>query len=639
MKKLSFVVSSALILGLIGCGNDNGNTSNNAVNKNISSVELSKVKIGNQDAILSPVSSEVVSSKYVYAKNNLGIVGLQPISKPEKLSGEYNDSDSALNSINKNASPYVLSSGKVIPKPIMSEDGNIITLFNFNPKNPFDVTVSVTDYKSLLTMPDADAILKNQQIPLTDISGDIAFFDSNGNRIWDINKKYSDKNTSVSVTVLISNNIVKEKNLSAGTYALYTVENGKLVGPKDINFTQKSGSLKGKVTLEKIVPFVLAEKKSPVLKNITINSDFNKTNFYIPIIAMKNNKVIGMGDNLDGVYLTESDPTNYELVSYVLKNNKLDTNDTNITLTKDNLNPDYPIADEWSVNDEEYVIYKISAILNDELDIKPKDFDNFKSVRINFCDKSDDMNTAFCKDYNQTINNFLSLDTNVTLKDKYLINDENCSVNYSVDNSKLNINIICPDGKASLDITNENNVTFDVNYISNATEKIDASSYPENSNFTYKLIKNGNDYIVNNLNAKGSDVSWYLYDEGPQYKDKKIKKISYEGTLNYINGKYVIKTNANVNYLHTYSFIDSETNQTKKESFTLTFSTKTAQVFDNYNGVQENTNKYNVLISGIKTSGEDGITLNGKKLVVTKDKNGLYHYNMSVTGFQSYEYY
>jgi hypothetical protein len=643
MKKFSLVLSSLLAFGLVGCGNDdNTSTTPNVpnINKNISSVEVSEIKVGSNKAVVSPTSTEVVSNQYVYTKNNLGIVALQKISTPKKLNGDFNNSDSALNSvIQNNTSPYVLGE-KVVPKPIISEDGNIITLFNFNPKNPFDVTVSVTDYKSLLSLPYAYEILKNKQIPLTDVSGDIAFFDSNGNRIWDINKRYKDKNTTVNITILLSHDIVKEKNLTEGKYSLYTIKNGELSFVKNINLTKKSGSLEGKTTLNEIEPFILVKNEAPLKKEINIYSNFTKTNFNISVLALKNDKVIGIGNNIDGIYLTENNPTSYKLVSYILKDNKLDVNDSNITLTENDLNPDYPITDLWSEDDEEYVIYKITDILNHELDINVNDFDDYKKVRLaELCDNEDDLNTPFCKDYSKAIDKFFALDTNITFKNKYQIDEENCSVNYTVDNKKLNINIICPYGNIKVNITNENNSTFDVYYSANANEVVDGETYPEKLISNYKLIKKDNDFVINNLKEDGNYITWYLNNEDEQYKNKMIDKISYTTTLDYINNKYVVKANTNVNYLKYYSFVD-ETNKTKEETFTLSFNTKKSQVFNDYNGkIYENPFEYSAIINNIKVSGEKdkNITLNGKNLVVTEDNKYGYHFNMSANAY-SYQY-
>jgi hypothetical protein len=198
--------------------------------------------------------------------------------------------------------------------------------------------------------------------------------------------------------------------------------------------------------------------------------------------------------------------------------------------------------------------------------------------------------------------------------------------------------VTCPSGNVNLAVTNENNVTFDVVYKAEGIETIDGEKYPESDNITYKLIKNGNDFIINNLNAKGSDVSWDLYDESDQYKDKTITRETYTATLNYINGKYIVKSNDNVNYSHSYTYI--ENNQTQTESVKLSFNTVKFQIFNvdsQFYYIYEDTSKYSALINGISLSGEDEkTTLNGKKLVVTKDDAKKYHFNMSVKGYPYY---
>jgi len=602
------------------------------------SVKVAEVNIGNDKEVeISPVSSEVENDDYAYTSNDLGIVTKQKISKPTKLSGKFNNADNAIATIAnvKKTPPYLLNA-KTIPKPITSEDGDVISLFQFSPKNPFDVSVAVTNYKSLLAIPNSFQILQNKQIPLTDVSADIGFFDTTG-RIWDINKKYEDKNISVNITILLSNKVVKDKNLTKGLYTLYSVENGKLF-PQTINLGEKNGSLNGKVTLNKIAPFVLAKNESPQEKNISINSDFTKTNFVLPVFALKNDKIIGMGkivDNSGYIYLTENNPTNYKLVSYILKNNSLKTAKTDLIITKDDLNSKFPIADLWSPDDSN-IVQKITTLLNNDVDISADDINDLKNVSFG-CD-----NNSLWQDYNKTVDNFITQNNKDMLEDKYFLKDNNCSVTHSV-MDKLSIDVKCSNGlNTTTLITSDDNKTYSVNYTMNFVEDIDGEKYPEYIKATYNLIKNENDLIVDNFKINEVSVEGML-SVGSGYKEKEIKSDKYDGTLNYRNGKYLYKASNKLSHQFMYKYEDSKSG-TQTETETLNFNTNSSQIFKKSgNFLFEDSSKYSALVndidykfSGSESENKENVTLNNKSLVVTKDDSMAYHFNMSKEGFKSY---
>jgi hypothetical protein len=167
----------------------------------------------------------------------------------------------------------------------------------------------------------------------------------------------------------------QKSGLSEGNYTLAYYKDGQFI-TKDINITKKSdGTLTA--ALDGVYPFVIAKKGGVLQKTGAITNPFEQTSFKFAVVALdENGSVVGVGkveDNNLSLYST-AEPKKYQLVSYILKNNKVDINGTDIEITTDMLNPDYPLYDNMSDDDKE-LVFGIQYYINNNMnDISLSDF-------------------------------------------------------------------------------------------------------------------------------------------------------------------------------------------------------------------------------------------------------------------------
>jgi hypothetical protein len=267
MKKVISIACAISIAGMmIGCGN--GNSSNSVAITPTDSVVLEKTTVGSDTVALAPTSSDITSDKYAYTTSDLGLVSLVEASKAVELKSDESfiedDNETAIKNLisTSNTNEPLIVSAKVAKKPIFSNDGIVTILPKFNPKLPFDTSVAVTNYKSLLAIPNNALDLLEQNLsPIATVSSDIAFYDTNGKRIWNINEKFANKNANVSFYLIFD---PQKSGLSEGTYTLAYYKNGQFK-TKDINITKKSD---GKLiaALDGVYPFVITKKGGVIQK-------------------------------------------------------------------------------------------------------------------------------------------------------------------------------------------------------------------------------------------------------------------------------------------------------------------------------------------------------------------------------------
>ena len=639
MKKVISIACAIGIAGMmIGCGDDSSSSS--AIEQTTDTVVLEKTTVGKDNVALTPVSGEIVSDKYAYTTSDLGLVALVESSTPVYLPKDDNDSyidennDTALKNLitsSDNNEPLIVSS-KVAKKPIRSNDGVVIILPKFNPKLPFDVSVAVTNYKSLLALPNNGLDLLNKDYaPVATVSSDIAFYNTNGKRIWDINKKFVDNDTNVSFYLVFD---AEKSGLKEGSYKLAVYKNGEYEY-KDINITKKSnGTLTAAV--KGVYPFIIAKKGGVITKDGQITNPFEKTSFKFAVVALdENGSVVGVGkvENNNLSLKALSNPKKYELVSYIFKNNKVETNTTNIEITADMLNPEYPLYDNMSQDDKKQVSYIKEEINEMNEDVSVSDFLNPQEY---YCDEDSPVNSEeLCEDFKATINSLLNGEANDELKEEYQAdNNVTCKVTKNIDINNTTIKVSCTKAGEEGSLVNTLNIkTTDAkkfNFDFSLNFSTDDKSENEKTTFTY-VKDNNTKYVTNVVDIYSENENESEQSEYSNYSQQTSE--NYTTKIKYINGKYVY--NQTGSYSNTYTSTYYENNEESSYNESLSFSYELSTVYDGVDTNDENHSKFSAKVDGIQASNssDNNITINGKKLVFTKDKDGYWHVNMSSEGF------
>ena len=637
MKKIISIVCAVSIAGLmVGCGNDDNSstsTSTSSINSFTDTVGISETTIGNKKVVLTTsTNSEVVDDKYAYTTSDLGLISLVKASDPVKITDTLDDNktNDVINKLDTKE-PLVVSA-KIAKKPISSQDKIVTILPKFTPKLPFDASVAVTNYKSLLALPNNGFnLLNNDYKPIAMVSSDIAFYDTNGKRIWDINKKFEDKNTTVSFYLIFDS---EKSGLSEGNYTLATYKNGKYEY-KDINITKKSdGSLT--VALNGVYPFVIAKKGDVVTKNGEISNPYDNTSFKFAVVALDENKnVIGIGkveeNNLS--LKAVSEPTKYQLVSYILKNNKVETNSTNIKITKDMLNSNYPLVDNMSSDDKNKISYYIKD--NVEKNVEDISVDDFLNPQEYYCDEDSPVKSdELCNDFNITTSSLLNGKENNQLKEEYQAeNNTTCKVAQSGDINNTTIKVSCSNENEKVEnifnVKTTDAKVFNFNF--SLTDNKEGAVTNEKTTLAY--VKDNNKTYVTNVNDTFSyNKNTSEKNENENYSSQYSK--NYTTKINYINSKYVYnQTGSDSNTSTSTYYENSEASSTYNSSCSFTYDLSTT--YDGINVNEEDSSKFSAKIENIQinNSSEGNITINGKKLAVTKDSSGYWYVNMSNKGF------
>lgn len=638
MKKelFSMLCISSLSAFLIGCGGGNGGSSSNSSlqNSKVSSINAKQVELGKNNVAITPSSSDIVSDNYAYTTSNLGLVALVEPSQPVEIKSDELKDEEPENIINS-TSPYIVSS-KVIPKPITSADGKVSMIIKFDPKLKFDTSVSITNYKSLLALPNNGLDLLKQGLkPISRVSSDIAFYDSLGHRIWNINDKFAKDDTNLSIYLVFDSS---NSDLKEGNYTLaYYNEDGKLI-EKNVPIKKKStGTLA--VALNGAYPFIIADKNNMTPKQIIVSSSFDKTDFSLPVVAFDaNSSVVGIGKTTDALELlnppTQGDtnttqkeqnlvylinkPVKYKVVSYLLKNGfkEFDSNSTEIT--SDDLDPQYPLVDSMNDDDIEFISKVKYTIESNEYGFNIYSYlfpeNNYYISKIN---------DEFHNDFKNTLTSIFENNATNMLKDKYIIeNNVSCNVTSNIDTNKSSIAISCEDGRSdSLEITNGlddfNNTYYSMKFNSKNSYSKESGSYRLYVSDNSRYIDNFSDIYSENYTSKSSEEESSYSENG-----------SVNTYVTYKKGIYYYKQSGSL--AESGSYKSYETNETKKyaNSYKYELSKKI------YNdGTQSG---YALKIFDISSS--DEITIGGKTLIITKDSDGKWHINNSKEGC-GYSYY
>jgi len=632
MKKrvLSLICITALAAALTGCGSDSVLQTEN---ENVSdSIDVAKVNLGDNEVVVTPSSSEVVSDNYAFTTSDLGLVTMVKSSEPVDVNSSSLIEDTKLDNIIKTSSPYIVSS-KVIPKPITSADGKVSMILQFDPKLKFDTTVSITNYNSLLALPNNGLdLLKEGLKPLSSVSSDIAFYNSYGERIWDINDKFKNEDTNVRIYLVFDES---NPDLKEGNYTLaYYKENGDLI-KKDILIKPKSDG-KLEVALDGVYPFIIAEKNTIDPKQIFVASDFNKTDFELPVVAFDSNgSVVGIGKATNAtsllnppeadynytqntsnyVYLI-NDAANYKIVSYLLKNGFKEFDSNSTTITADDLNPEYPLVDNMNYDDMELIQDKMKNKIQTEENIFA--INDYEYPEDYYCNNNY-INSEFCNDFKNTLLSIFENSPNNTLKSEYISeNNTTCNVTSSLDENKSTITVKCTDGMED---------------VVNISKKIDES------NSTYFEIS----FNLKDVHSNESgNYNLYISNDNTRYVDAVLDKYTESYTSN--SGDYTYSETNSINiqierkkgvyyYRQDGSISESGTYESNEggglEKYSHSFKYELSKKMHDY--VNEVPDSYAVKIYDISSS--DEVTINGKTLVINKDSSGFWHINNSIDGY------
>ncbi|WOE69428.1 hypothetical protein RZR97_09965 [Hydrogenimonas thermophila] len=629
-KVFSLVCATALGVAFVGCGSST--TTTETVNQS-DSIDVATVTLGNDEVIVTPTSSDVVKDNYAFTTSDLGLVTLVKSSEPVDISENELVEDDQLSSIIDTTSPFIVSS-KVIPKPISSADGKVSMIIKFDPKLTFDTSVSITNYNSLLALPENGMdLLKNGLKPISSISSDIAFYNSNGERIWDINDKFKNEDTNLSIYLVFDES---NPDLKEGNYTLaYYKENGELIEKEILIKPKSDGTLE--VALDGVYPFIIAEKNSLDPKQIIVSSELTKTNFELPVVAFdENNSVVGIGKATSAasllnppetdlnnaqqeqnfVYLV-AEPAKYKLVSYLLKDGYKEFDTNNTTITADDLDPQYPLVDNMNNDDLELIQYKIKS----KLQTAEYEFaiSNFEYPENYFCNGSY-VSNELCEDFKNTLVSIFENNPSNQLKNEYVddYNTTTCNVTSSVDENKSVISVVCSNGvNDSFDLNKKiddlNSTFFELSYNLKGEHTNESGSYNlyitgDNSRYIDGL----SDEFTENYS---SDYEYETYSESNSLNTK----------VEYKKGVYYYAQSGSVNVKSSYTSYD--TNQTEDNSYSFKYDLS-KKMYDSANEVE---NSYALKVTDISSA--DEITITNKTLVINKDSDGNWHINNSIDGY------
>jgi len=638
MKKrvLSLICVTALGAVLTGCGSSTTNPVSQTNNKS-DSIDVANIKLGDNEVVVTPSSSEVVKDNYAFTTSDLGLVALVKSSEPVDVNANtLEDNPGNIKNIISTTSPFIVSS-KVIPKPIRSADGKVSMILKFDPKLTFDTSVSITNYNSLLALPNNGLdLLKKGLKPLSSISSDIAFYNSLGERIWDINDKFAKDDTNLSIFLVFDES---NPDLKEGNYTLaYYNDNEELVEKSILIKAKSNGSLVA--ALDGVYPFIIAEKNSIDPKQIIIASDFNKTDFELPVVAFDTNgSVIGIGKATSAesllnppytdfntsqnepnlVYLIDN-ATKYKVVSYLLKNGFKEFDSNSTAIMADDLNPQYPIVDNMNYDDMDFIQYKMKYKLQTaENNFAISDYEYPENY---FCDYDNYnyVNSELCDDFKNTLLSIFENNATNVLKSKYVSeNNTTCNVTASVDENKSSITVACTNGVNDvIDIskkTDDSNSTyFEVSF------NLKGAHTSESGN--YKLYIVNNSRYVDGLSDEFTEsFTSDSYECGSTYSESN----SINTQILHKKGVYYYTQNGSIS--EDSSYTSCETNLTEKNSYSFKYELS-KKMKDSVNEVQ---NSYVLKVYNISSS--DEITITDKTLIIYKDSSGNWHINNSIEGY------
>ena len=539
-KKLCLLTTVILSASIFSCGGGggggNGGNTLSIEEKLTASPVYKETTVGNTQVLLSPIATDVTEDKYAITYSKTGIIDPTEIQAGEKASNSTLDNSTIGEIASQINKPFTLSelNAKVIPKPIFSEDDAVAFLFDFSEGLPFDVTVSVNNYKVLTALPDNGfSLLENGTIPLPMYSADVAFYDNDGNRIWNINDKLKGMKISVVYPFDSANNTLS----NVKTVTLYTF-NGT-----GFDFLKKAKVSQSKPVpiLDKAAPVILAyEDKQQQIKHFKGNLSLPYSidlRGGIVVVDSSSNNVIGVGkieDNSYNVYYIASNSTNPEffLLSTILKGNgkikipaEVISSNKTIELSSEDFDSSFPMIDNLT-EDDKAVLSKLFSWEDILGSVLSKDL--LKEIlhpSLSYGDKK--VNSTIEAFFNGTS---ISEDLgNYT----YKLFDGNCSLEtYNVSDNKLKVGLLCNLGyggtvKEQISIDKLREQIFSIGYNYSYSYSYQDGNYTENEmetdsrNYVLDIedraIRDFNGHKEWNLESS-SGHSGYSYDYKFEYK-------------------------------------------------------------------------------------------------------------------------
>ena len=619
-KSLRLLSVVALSVSIFSCGggggggtSSGGTASLTETEKALASPEVKEVKVGKENLKVVPVSGTVVKDNWAQTSSDVGVIVPTKFGEVEKISNETEGNvTDVLNNENIqqqffNAQPpYVVVSAKTVKKPIRSFDGKLAVLVDFD-SLPMDMTAALANYQSILAIPNNSFnLLKEGYVPYAYYSGDMAFYDANGKRIWD-SSIFDGTNLEV-YAVIPQDQTSNETFKEGGNYALLHLipETGEPYVSDEIKVVKKDGkslTLKAVVDENHLVPFVIAKKSPEDIKSLSgsVSVPYSINLKAGIIYTNKDGKAVGFGkiegNSYESYYvkpwLNNETTPQAAVVSYILKNGKYELDNFtggDITIPASAFDPTYVMIDNMTDADKEmlkdfrgniydsysdYFSYYFSSSLNSLL--HPEDGCPYYGAE------------EFCKDFKTVVSAFISNEVgNFTIEEGKVYpynpvygsenHTGNCTVTeYSFTNSSLSLSTVCSyqgineisHKEVALSMIRKSQEEIAVKWSVSFSGK---ESYPESENVTENYSWKGNANYSYVLILKDGDRSIKSYSGTKTHLKEKSKngKVYEKETSSSNIGREIVERKPGDFLVHDAVHI-SESFSSGKTSYSLSY--------------------------------------------------------------------
>jgi hypothetical protein len=669
-KKLCLLTTVILSASIFSCGGGGGGEEITSPGlseeeKALASPEVKETKVGQESLKVVPTSTAVIKDDYAQTSSDVGVIVPVKFGSGEEISNSTETADNAtaaLDYVQKqffNAKPpYVVASPKTVKKPIRSFDGKLAVLVDFD-SLPMDMTAALANYQSILAIPgNSFNLLKEGYIPYAYYSGDIAFYDSNGKRIWD-SSIFSGTNLKI-YAVIPQDELSNSTFGSGGDYTLLLLDphTGEPYSSKEIKVAKKGNSsltLEAVIDENHLVPFVIA-KKAP--ENIEESSGSIDVPYSINLKAgiiytNKDGKAVGFGkisgDSYESYYvkgakgwLSDNETPHVAVVSYILKNGKYELDNYtggDITIPASAFDPKYVMVDNMTDADKgmlnkfkegiEWYRINVSDIEEYFYPEKHCPIDEYDAY----------YNNTLCEDYKNLLSAFLSgnVGSDKGLKDVYTSTNGNCTVvSQTLEKEKLELTLSCVsqgngtsgDEGFSLTIVREGE-KFNIN----GSDKYSHKWGYKSGNYTEQGVEDysGKWSYVLILDSKKRGIEGFSASENVSYEElsKEGNKL-HESTSASSTAKFKLYKRGKGYLAYVTSNISKEFSE-NNHSYSLSYKLEETQPFD----VDEDCIQlYNstVVIKNVQFSSTPALPHNissSSELIITSPDSSTFYVNMS----------
>ena len=299
---------------------------------------------------------------------------------------------------------------------------------------------------------------------------------------------------------------------------------------------------------------------------------------------------------------------------------EFDTN-TTPTIASDDIDPQYILADDMNEEDKSNIYSIKSFIQSNESEFDIGAFAYPENKACGTLGLYEYNNQEFCNKLHDKMKGILDGTLQITPKSSYTITDNStddnitCTVSTNDDNTSVTVKCVNGDDIQNTYLVDkkkdDSNLTyFDISYT------LKTEHWSENG--SYKLYSNNGQRIAKDVSDTYSENESNI--ESNYNSNKKVEtKIEYKKDLYYYT--------QSGSYSSSMSYKNDE-NQTETYSKTFSYNLSKQAYLD----LAEKTGSYSAKIYNM--SGDDSVKdFVGKTLIVTKDTNGLWHINNSISGF------